>query len=376
MGVLLGVAAFVAVLGLTSTATGQISRHFTELAATEVVVQDVAGTGEEVVGPSFPVDADERVLAIDGARHAGVLWPIPKARVGTVTGLPLPGVVANDRIPVVATSPGAFDAVRARLRAGRTFDTALDGRRERVVLVGAGVADALGITRLEVRPVVFLGGVPFDVVGVVDDVQRRPELLAAVWVPRRTAEAMWPGPPDPAQPPIMVIDTKLGAAGMVAAQAPVALRPDAETAFKAIAPPDPRQLRDKVNTELSGLFLGLACICLFIGAIGIANTSLVAVLERVPEIGLRRSLGAQRRHIASQFLLESGTLGAVGGIVGAGVGVSVVVIAALVNDWTPILAPWTVASAPLVGAATGLAAGVYPALRASRIEPVEALRRQ
>jgi putative ABC transport system permease protein len=376
VGILLGVAAFVAVLGLTATATGQISRHFTELAATEVTVEDVAAAKQDADGTAFPENADDRVLAINGVRHAGVFWPIPQQRVGSVTGVPLPGVSNKDVIPVVATSPGLFAAVRARLSAGRNFDSALDGRRERVALVGAAVARALGVTRIDGQSVVFLGGVPFSVAGVVDSVQRHQELLATVWVPRQTAEALWPGAPSPSQPPVMVIDTSLGAAGVVARQAPLALRPDAVSSFRATAPADPRQLRDQVNTDLSGLFLGLAAICLLIGAVGIANTTLVAVLERVPEIGLRRSLGAQRHHIAAQFLSESATLGGVGGLIGAGVGVAVVVAVSAARQWTPILEPWTVLAAPVVGAVTGLLAGLYPALRASRIEPAEALRQQ
>ena len=371
-GVLLGIAAFTAVLGLTATATGQISRHFTELAATEVTVEDVSVTRPEGEDTAFPGNSDERVLAIHGARHAGVIWPVPEQRFGTVTGVPLPGVDISDRIPVIATSPGVFGAVRARLRAGRTFDSALDGRR--VVLVGAAVARTLAITRIDVRPVIFIGGVPFTVVGVVDSVQRHQELVSAVWVPRRTAEILWPGPPDPSHPPVMVVDTDLGAAGLVAAQAPLVLRPDAAQAFKATAPLDPRQLRDRVTTELSGLFIGLAGICLVIGAVGIANTTLVAVLERIPEIGLRRSLGAQRRHISAQFLCESTALGGIGGLVGTGVGVTVVVAVSIAQQWTPVIEPWTVLSAPVIGAVTGLFAGLYPALRASRIEPAEALR--
>lgn len=378
IGVILGVAAFVAVLGLTATAAGQISEGFTELAATEVTVEDASASAAAVsAGPrmtAFPKDADQRVLAIHGVRHAGVLLPVSDQRVGGVTGVPLPGVSSNDRIPVVGASPGLFDAVRARLRAGRTLDAILDARQERVALVGGAVARSLGVSRLDVRPVIFLGGVPFTVIGVVDSVERRQDLLSAVWVPRGTVDALWPGPADPSQPPVMIIDTSLGAASVVARQAPVALRPDAADAFRATAPPDPRQIRDKVQNDLSGLFLALAGICLVIGAVGIANTTLVAVLERVSEIGLRRSLGGQRWHVAVQFLTESTTLGGVGGLAGAGVGVAVVVAVSIAQQWTPVLEPWTVLAAPALGGVTGLFAGLYPALRASRIEPAEALR--
>jgi putative ABC transport system permease protein len=374
LGVLLGVGAFVAVLGLTTTASGQISKRFTELTATEVLLEDASEDDPAAAGTAFPLDAETRVAAIDGVRSAGVFWPVPASRIGTVTAVPLPGAVSADRIQVVAASPGLFPAVRAHLRQGRAFDTALDGRRERVAVVGQAIAEQLRLAQLQVRPTLSVNGVAFTVIGVVDAVQRRTELLSSVWVPRQTAEQLWPGPPDSAQPARMVIDTRLGAADVVAAQAPFALRAEAPQRFRTFAPPDPRQLRDTVRSDLSTLFLILAGICLIAGAVGIANTTMVAVLERTAEIGLRRSLGAQKRHIAAQFLSESAALGTVGGLVAAGLGVTVVVVVAMAKDWTPILAPWTVVGAPVIGAVTGVAAGLFPAIRASGVEPVDALR--
>ncbi|MGY0234819.1 ABC transporter permease [Longispora urticae] len=374
VGILLGIGSFVAVLGLTATATGQISKRFTELAATEVTVEDTTALDPNTTGTAFPADADARARAVNGVNHAGVYWQLPSRTVGAVTGVRIPGASTSDQIPVIAASPGLFDALRAHVSAGRTYDQALDARAERVVVLGGFVARQLGITRLDVRPVIYINDAPFTVIGIIDTVQRRPDFLADVLVPRHTAETLWPGAIEQRSPPTMVIDTRLGAAGVVAQQAALAVRPDRPGAFRTITPPDPRQLRDDVGTDLSSLFLTLAAISLAIGAVGIANTTLVAVLERVPEIGLRRALGAQRRHIAAQFLCESTTLGAIGGLVAAGLGVTVVVAVAVTRQWTPVLEPWTVAAAPVVGALTGLLAGLYPSIRASRIQPAEALR--
>jgi ABC-type antimicrobial peptide transport system permease subunit len=115
-------------------------------------------------------------------------------------------------------------------------------------------------------------------------------------------------------------------------------------------------------------------VSLLVGALGIANVTLVSVLERVGEIGLRRALGAARRHIAAQFLVESGVMGLLGGIVGASLGVLVVVIVSASRTWTPVLEPWVPLAAPLVGGLIGLLSGTYPSLRAAAMEPVESLR--
>jgi ABC-type antimicrobial peptide transport system permease subunit len=92
------------------------------------------------------------------------------------------------------------------------------------------------------------------------------------------------------------------------------------------------------------------------------------------EIGLRRAIGATRAHIAAQFLFESGSMGIVGGVIGASAGVLIVVGVSAYNVWTPVLDPVGPLLAPLVGGAIGLLSGAYPALRAANLEPVDALR--
>jgi putative ABC transport system permease protein len=173
----------------------------------------------------------------------------------------------------------------------------------------------------------------------------------------------------------MVVDTDLGAAPVVARQLAVALRPDDPGALTVVPPPDPHTLRDNVQSDLNTLFMLLAAVSLIIGMLGIANTTLVAVLERTGEIGLRRALGARRRHITAQFLTESAAIGTIGGLVGAALGVVTVVAIAVVRDWTPILDLKLLLPAPLGGTAIGLLAGLQPAARAARIPPAEAFRR-
>jgi putative ABC transport system permease protein len=377
LGSALGVGALVAVIGLTTTVAGQISERFTVLAATEVTVEPVPPESASAVTDfAFPEDADARMRAIRGVRDAGVLWTV--AGVGGVSAVPPTGlrdpVNAGERTPVLAASAGALRAIRPRVADGLLYNEFHDSRAEQVAVVGAAVAQRLGLGRLDAQPAIFVDGIPLTVVGIIDDVQRRTDTLFAVLVPRRTAQHLW-GMPDSSQQPVLLIDTELGAAQVVGEQAAVALRPDAPELFKTVLPPDPRSLRDNVKTDINALLLTLAGICLAAGAVGIANTTLVAVLERVPEIGLRRAFGARPRHIAAQFLAEGTALGTIGGLVGTGAGVAVVVSFAVLRHWTPILEPWAVVPAPVLGAVTGLLAALYPALRAARLEPADALRR-
>ncbi|MFE0649248.1 ABC transporter permease [Streptomyces sp. NPDC059534] len=372
LGTVLGVGAFVAVLGLTATASARVDSRFDLLTATEVTVEDVARERDEFAGPGFPADADARIERLGGVRHAGVLWTVRLAPGTTVRAAPVGGGAAGERIDVVAASPGALRAAVPRVAQGRLYDEFASATAQPVAVLGASVAARLGITTLQTRPAVFIGDEPFVVAGIVDDVRRRPDVLMSVTVPRTTAERIW-GPPESGAAR-MLVATETGAARQIADEAPVALRPDHPEYLKAVPPPDPRTLRAGVTGDLDQLFLLLAAVCLVIGAVGIANTTLVAVLERTGEIGLRRALGARGRHITAQFLMESGVLGMLGGLVGTALGVSTVIGVALVRDWTPVVHPATAAAAPAIGLATGVLAGLYPAWRAARIEPAEALR--
>jgi putative ABC transport system permease protein len=105
------------------------------------------------------------------------------------------------------------------------------------------------------------------------------------------------------------------------------------------------------------------------------NTTLVAILERVPEIGLRRALGARPRDIAAQVLIECGLVGLLAGLIGGSLGVMIVVGVCLGNGWSAVVEPSIVALAPLVGTMIGIVASLYPALRAARVQPISALRR-
>lgn len=367
LGTVLGVGTFVAVLGLTSTATGQISERFDAMKATEVVVSDKSssiGADDVPFGP----EAVDRALEIDGALAAGVYAPGGDATVSGNVSAHTGGVVG-----LVAASPEALRIVNPHLVAGRLFDQGHESRREKTTLLSSSVANQLGVNDLSAQPAVFIDGTAFTVIGIYDDVERRvDEMLLSAVVPLAADEDLR-GEHTIARS--LLVETRNGAAPRVAEQLAVALDPARPDRYEVPAVYDPTRLSNEVSTDLGVLFLALAGICLLIGLVGIANTTLVAVTERIGEYGLRRALGAKSRHIFAQVLAESGMLGGMGGIVGVSIGVFSVVGVAVYKQWTAVMDPWLVFAAPGVGLAVGILAGLWPAWRASRIQPADALRR-
>lgn len=369
-GTVIGIAALVATLGLSRTTGNRILGRFDELAATEIVVSAKAGPDGAPTG-ALPWDASSRLERLNGVVSAGTLSPVDVQGASVRTSVVADPQAQNSfTLAVQAASPELFSAVRADLASGRWPDAGHSERADRVAVLGPGAALKLGITSVQQLPAIAIGDDPYLVIGILHDVQRQADLLGAVIIPEGTARHDF----RLAGPELVVIETDIGAASLIARQAPLALRPDDPAVLQVAAPPEPQRVRDAVQSDLNLLFLTLGGVSLLVGAIGIANVTLVSVIERTGEIGLRRALGAGRRHIAQQFLLESASMGFIGGVVGASVGILVVVVVSALRSWTPVLDPLVPLAAPFLGGAIGLVSGAYPARRAARMEPVDALR--
>lgn len=374
LGTVLGIAALVSTLGLARTAGNQIVSRFDELAATQVKVtpaQTGGFFGQSEARSTIPWDAGDRLTRLNGVTAAGTKTDVD-IRGAFARSVPVIDPLGTNEfsIKVIATSGDLLDAVRGEMREGRYFDDGHNQRSNNVAVLGPAAAERLNINRIDHQPAIFIGDQPFIVVGIIGDVARETDLLSAIVIPDGAARAIY----SMTAPAEVHIDTEVGAAQLIAQQAAIALDPNDPERLSVTAPPTFERQRADVAGDVNALFVVLGGVSLLVGALGIANVTLVSVLERTPEIGLRRALGAARRHIANQFLLESTATGLLGGIIGAALGVLVIVAVSASRDWTPVLDSWLPPAAVGIGALIGLIAGTYPAWRAARIEPITALR--
>ncbi len=355
VGIAVGVAALTTTVGLAATSTRAVSERFDDLRAQEVTL--VTSSFENV-----PSDIERLLAALPGVRVGGVLGPAT-GQLRPVNAFPSGPSV---EVPILVATWGGLAAVRPTV-VGRTLNQILPDQR--VALLGGDLASALGVRIRSSPTTVFIDRIPFTVIGIIEQSERETDLVGSVVMPVSVAATIWPDPV-----PTVLVDVEAGAARQVAAAAPLALRPEDPGAFEAILMPEARRLRTAVSDELSALGLAVAATVFIIAGLAVAATMMLSILERRQEIGLHRALGARPIHVGIRFLAEAALIGALGGIVGASSGVIIVSIIGTTRDTSPTMPLWVLATSAVLGLVISLIAGAYPAYRAGRLDPIDALR--
>src|SRR4051812_16511622 len=241
-------------------------------------------------------------------------------------------------LSVLATRTDLLDTVDARLANGTWLNTAT--ARYPAVVLGSTAAHRLGVGAASVDTRVWLAGQWFTVVGVLDPVPLAPELNYAALIgwPVATTQLRFDGHPT-------TIYTRTRDDAVVQTQAILAkmANPEHPNEVNVSRPSDALVARQAADVALTGLLLGLGAVALLVGGVGVANTMVISVLERRPEIGLRRSLGATRGQIRVQFLTESLLLAALGGVGGVTLGILVTAVFAVSQGWPTVVPPWAMA---------------------------------
>jgi putative ABC transport system permease protein len=277
--------------------------------------------------------------------------------------------VRTSGINVLAAQPSLLDTLSARVLRGHFLDATAE--RYPVTVLGFEAARILGIGGLTDPTQVFLGERYVTVVGILAPVAVAPEIDMAALISFGAAGDLF-GMEANASRIYLRADPDQVAA--VAAVLAATASPSRDDEVQVRRPSDLLVARIAAKGAFVGLFLGLGGIALLIAGVGIANIMVISVLERRGEIGLRRALGARRRHVAVQFLLESTLLAVIGGLLGIGLGVLATAVAARLAGNTMAIPPLALAAGFGAALLVGAIAGVYPAVRAARLSPTEALR--
>jgi putative ABC transport system permease protein len=363
IGIAIGIAAMVAVLGISASSRADLLAELDRLGTNLLEVEP----GQSFLGSDakLPEDAPAMIRRIAPVQSASAVATVSASvrRTDFISPLETGGIA------VYAAEPTLVQTLQGALRSG-TFLNPATAQYPTVVL-GAEAARVLGITTVDGAPRVLLGGQWFTVIGILDPFPLAPSLDRAALIGFPVAERMF-GIDGSAS--TVYVRTTPDQVDAVRNVLPTTANPEAATEVEVSRPSDALAARAATDDALTALLLALGGVALVVGGVGIANVMVISVLERRREIGVRRALGATKRHIRVQFVTEAVLLAALGGVGG-------VVLGAVITGGYAAVRGWTVA-VPLAGLAAGIGAalvigalaGLYPAARAARLTPAEAVR--
>lgn len=364
LGVMIGIAAMVGVLGLSESSRAQLIGQLDQLGTNLLQVQASNGIGGSGTA-ALPTDAPKKIQRIGPVTDVAYTTAVA----GNVYKNEFVSKGETGGISIIATSNNIVSTLRGSIASGRMFDDAT-GAFPNVVL-GTVAAQRLGITDVSDHPRVYLGTQYFTVIGILDTVPLSQDLDRAAIIGEPAAHTFFASDNVPGTIFVRTVDKQIDA---VRGVLPGTVNPENPDRVTVSRPTDALQAKAAAETAFTALFLGLGAVALLVGGIGIANVMVIAVIERRNEIGLRRALGATQAHIRRQFLTEALMLAALGGVGGVLIGALVTAAYASSQSWPVVVPPSAVGGG--IGAALiiGAIAGMYPAMRAARLAPTEALR--
>ena len=363
VGIAIGIASMVSVMGISSSSKADLLAQLDELGTNLLAVQP----GQDLFGESTTMssEAPAMIRRIGPVESATAVSNVDKA------------IQRNDLVPsntqnglsVLATESNAADTLGATFASGRNHDAATVTLP--TVVLGAVAAERLGVANAEHGQRVYIGGKWFVVIGVLDPLPLNPDIdrAALIGIPAAKDAFDVKGLPS-------IVYVRADQSNVVAVRDVLArtASPGAPNEVQVSRPSDALAARAEVDQNLQNLLLGLGGVALLVGGVGIANVMVISVLERRGEIGVRRALGATRRHIRNQFVVESTLLSLIGGLLGVATGFVVTTVYANRQGWLVALPMQGLVLCVAAALAIGALAGLYPAVRAARLDPAEAVR--